>query len=125
MRSRPTLSMQTTRLAQEEFLALLSVGPVVNITGREAEFHPDGVIDVEPYVRAVPAHDLEGFTCHEQLLVEVVYQTHDGRFDLVNVMTCRANVLLVIVIDNRSAGIHGHLLLDLNREYGLDAVDDA
>lgn len=97
----------------------------MNITGREAELYPDGVIDIEPYVRAVPVPDLEGFELLEQLWVDVVYQTHAGRFDLVHVMTRSANVYLVIVIDNRNDRIHGHLLLDLNGEFGLDAVDDA
>jgi hypothetical protein len=116
--------VNTRRLSQADLVALLAEGPVNNITGRETEFHPERVINIEPYVRAVPASELEGFTVHDDLLVELVYQTHGGKFDLINVMTHRKNVYLVVVIDNGNDRIHGHLLLDLNREYGLDSVSN-
>jgi hypothetical protein len=119
------LSVHTTLLSHPQLTALVGQGAVTNITGREAEFHPDGVIDIEPYVRGVPAPDLEGFSVHDDLMVEVVYQSQDGRFDLVHVMTRRKNVYLVVVIENKNDRIHGHCLLDLNKEYGLDAVNDA
>jgi hypothetical protein len=82
------------------------------------------VLDIEPYVRAVPARDLQGFNVPKELRVEVVYQTQGGTFDLVHVMTGRRNVYLLVVVDNANDRIHGHLLLDLNKEYGLDAAND-
>ena len=76
------------------------------------------VIDIWPYVRAVPLQDLEGHAVYDQY-VEYVYRTGDGRFDHVQVMTRTKNVYLVIVVDLQADDIHGHYLFDLNREYGL------
>jgi hypothetical protein len=117
--------VKPTLLRHDQLLALLAQGPLTNITGREPEFHPNGVLSIAPYVRSVPAADLQGLTLHDEPLVEVVYQTHGGTFDVVNVMTCTKNVFLVVVVDNRNERVHGHLILNLNKEYGLEAVNDA
>jgi hypothetical protein len=116
----------TRLLTDSEFKSLLAgAGKVENITGKEAVLSPGGVIDIAPYVRAVPAADLDGYTTHEELLVEVVYRTSNGPFDFVHVMTKRKNVYLVVVVDVTRNRIHGHRLLDLNAEYGFDAANDA
>jgi hypothetical protein len=112
-------------LRHEQLLTLFAQGPLTNITGREPEVHPEGVINIEPYIRSVPSADLLGFKLPDEFLVEVVYQTFGGDFDVVNIMTRTKNVFLVVVVDNKNERIHGHLILDLNKEYGLDAANDA
>jgi hypothetical protein len=77
-----------------------------------------GVLDIWPYVDSVPSSDLEGHTIHDHF-VEAVYRGEDGRFDHVLVMTTTRNVYLVVVVDLARPAIHGHRILDLNREYGL------
>jgi hypothetical protein len=76
------------------------------------------VIDIWPYVDAVPADDLAGFSVYDQF-VEAVYRSDDGRFEHVLVMTRTKNVFLVVVVDLANNRIFGHHLLDLNEEYGL------
>ena len=117
--------MRTSLLAKSAFLALLGGERAQNITGREEELFPNGVIDIWPYVRAVPAQDLDAHTVAEGQLVDVVYRTATGSFDLVHVPTTRQNVYLVVVIDVANDRIHGHHLLDLNTEYDIGARSDA
>ena len=76
------------------------------------------VIDIWPYVQSVPAQDLENHQIYEQY-VEVVYRCRDGLFDHVLVMTRTKNIYVCVVIDLENDQIHGHYLLDLNREYGV------
>jgi hypothetical protein len=76
------------------------------------------VLDIWPYVEQVPPADLEGHSVHDRS-VEVVYRSDDGLFDHVLVMTRTKNVYLAIVVDLAHDSIHGHRLLDLNKEYGL------
>jgi hypothetical protein len=77
------------------------------------------VLDVWPYVRSVPALDLEGHSIDDGF-VEVVYRSDDDRFDHVLVMTRTKNVYLTVVVDlARGSIFFGHRLLDLNREYGV------
>ena len=111
-------------LTRDEFNSLAS-DPVESITGKEEIFCPNGVIDIEPYVRAVPSQDLNGYSIHDGFLVEVVYRAMAGPFDFVHVMTQRKNVYLVVVIDIAKDGIVGHHLLDLNEGYGIGAANDA
>jgi hypothetical protein len=115
--------LDTTLLQKSEYLGLLH-GGTRNITGQEAMLYPNGVIDIAPYVRAVPPQDLAGYGIPDKLFVNVVYRTERGPFDLVHVMTTRKNVFLVVVIDVTHDRVHGHYLLDLNEEYGLGAAND-
>jgi hypothetical protein len=117
--------VHTTLLSKAEFQSLLAAGKVENVTGKEESLHPTGVIDIAPYVRAVPSTDLAGYKVHDEIFVDVVYRTSKRPFDLVHVMTKRKNVYLVVVIDVENDRIHGHHLLDLNDEYGLGAANDA
>jgi len=41
------------------------------------------------------------------------------RFDHVLVNSEDRNVFMVVVLDREAGKVHGHRLLDLNREYGL------
>jgi len=76
------------------------------------------VIDIWPYVESVPSADLEGHTIYDRF-VEHVYRSDDACLDHVLVMTKTKNIYLVVVVDLVRESIHGHRLLDLNREYRL------
>jgi hypothetical protein len=107
------MSATTTRLlAEYEFRATLAE-PMENITGQESD-----VLEIWPYVDAVPISDLQGHIIHDRF-VEYVYRTPDARFDHVLVMTKTKNVYLAVVVDLEHDAIHGHHLLDLNRLYGI------
>ena len=80
---------------------------------------PGEAIDIWPYVAAVPAEDLGEHVVWDQY-IEHVYRGSDGRYDHVLVMTKTRDTYLVIVVDRREMTIHGHCLLDLPNEYGLD-----
>jgi hypothetical protein len=116
--------VHTKLLSRSEFLSLAH-GELKNVTGREESLYPNGVIDIGPYVRAVPSEDLAGYTIPDELFVDVIYRALDGPFDLIHVMTKRKNVFLIIAVDVTNDRIHGHHLLDLNEEYGLGAANDA
>ena len=73
---------------------------------------------VWPYVESVPDADLEGHSVYEHF-VEAVYRSDDGCYDHVLVMTRTKNVYLTVIVDLPGHSIHGHRLLDLNREYGM------
>ncbi|HEX4069909.1 MAG TPA: hypothetical protein VHX68_02015 [Planctomycetaceae bacterium] len=100
------------RLTESEFKATLT-HKMHDVTKSATD-----VLDVWPYVESVPAADLEGHSIYEHF-VEVVYRSDDGCYDHVLVMTRTENVYLTVVVDLANHSIHGHRLLDLNREYGL------
>lgn len=105
--------MKTRLLTKAEYLAtFLTPGEDVTQTATN-------VLDIWPYVSAIPADDLWGHgVVHEA--VESVHRRGD-RFDHVLVETTTRNVFLVVIVDLRSDLIFGHFLLDLNEEYGLSA----
>jgi hypothetical protein len=105
-------------LTQQEYLATMP-GGVVDITGRESDGQPEGVIDIDPYLAAVPRGDLQGAELIADSPPAMVYRTKDGSFDHVLYRCNRRNVFLVIVVRLRPDRVHGHYLLDLNKEYGL------
>lgn len=104
--------MMTRHLSATEFLSTFSA-PM-----RDVLVTATNVIDIWPYVGAVPAGDLAG---HEIVdgSVAHVYRNADGTFDHVIVVTNVQNVFLVVIVDLTRDTILGHHLLDLNREYGL------
>ncbi|GGF61668.1 hypothetical protein GCM10007301_21700 [Azorhizobium oxalatiphilum] len=51
--------------------------------------------------------------------VHHVYRDAHGRYDQVLIGTERRNVFLVIVVDLQAQTVFGHVLLDLNKEYGV------
>lgn len=114
--------MRTTLLTPERFKTTFS-SPMQDITGKEDVASPAGVVDVWPYVDAVPEGELEGVAIvHGR--VDYVYRSADGRYDHVLVATEKANVFLAVVVDLMSGGIYGHHLLDLEAAYGLRAAND-
>ena len=75
------------------------------------------VIDIWPYVAAIPTNELFGNTIVDGC-VEHVYRNGNDTFDHVLVVTKTKNVFLTIVVDLVRDTIFGHHLLDLNQEYG-------
>lgn len=76
-------------------------------------------IDVWDYVGSIPGSDLEGYTVlvgH----VDRVYRNSHATFDHVLVPTETKNVYLTIVVDLTDESVHGHRILNLNAEYGVD-----
>jgi hypothetical protein len=105
--------MRTVELDEQSFRRTF-VSPMRNVT---ADAEP--VIDIWPYARAIPPGELRGVRWRDGE-VEHVYRTGDDRFDHVLVPTETANVYLVVVVARGAAAIHGHHILDLNEEYGLN-----
>ncbi len=100
-------------------------GPtMINISGREDETSPEGVIDIAPYCQAIPDSDLGDHKPHD-LEVDRVYRTSDDRYDHVLLMTHSKNIYMVVVIDLQQDRILGHHVLDLNKEYGVEQGDAA
>lgn len=87
---------------------------------RDITAEAERLVDIWPYVDQVESDDLGGADFFD---VETVYRDGSERFDHVLVTTQRQNVYLVVVVDRHGAIVHGHHLLDLNSEYGLDAPD--
>ena len=82
--------------------------------------NPEPVVDVWPYVAAVPPAELRSLA-YRAGEVEHVYRSGDGRFDHVLIPTSARNEYLVVVVARDERSVHGHHVLDLNREYGLKA----
>ncbi len=104
--------METHQLNEDEFKATITP-KMHNVTESATD-----VLDIWPYVNSVSSADLERHTIYDHF-VEYVYRSDDDRFDHVLVMTKTKNVYLAVVVDLTRDVIHGHRLLDLNREYGL------
>jgi hypothetical protein len=110
-------------LTEAEFLATF-VEPMRNLSAIAVDHGDDipslegGVVDIWPYVAAVPAADLCGEEVRPQA-VDGVYRSGDGRWDHVLVATGTQNVHLVVVVDVAADRVHGHHLLDLNAKYGI------
>jgi hypothetical protein len=107
--------MRTNRLTDAAYRATM-LSPM-----RDVKESATDVIDIWPYVSAIPEADLKGHTVWDQF-VEYVYRTADDIYDHVLVMTRSPNVYLVILIDLKDDQIYGHYLLDLIEEYGLSAT---
>jgi hypothetical protein len=111
------VAIETKSLTKAAFLATSSCS-MKDITEQEDIVSPNGVLDIWSYVKAVPQQDLGEHVVSDEL-VERVYRSSDGCFDHVLVVTQQNNVYLVVVIDIVNDRVHGHHLLDLNREYGI------
>jgi hypothetical protein len=81
------------------------------------------VVDIWPYVRAVPPSELRGHEVWDDF-VESVYRTGDERFDHVLVCTKTPDVFLAVVVNRTERNIYGHHLLNLRQFYGLSASNE-
>ena len=72
------------------------------------------------YFEAIPADDFCG---HDGSvgMVEYVWRMPPGRYEHVLINTERRNTFMVLVLDHEAGAVYGHMLLDLDREYGLNA----
>lgn len=104
--------METRLLDVAEFEATLSE-PM-----RDVAATATNVIDIWPYVAAIPVNELFGAKVVNGY-VEHVYRNGNDTFDHVVVVTQTQNVFVVVVVDLTRDRILGHHLLDLNQQYGL------
>ena len=111
------IPMKTNLLSKIEFKETYGE-TMINITGKEDEFSPDGVIDIQPYIESIPDIELEGNELTD-MLVESVYRSSNYKYDHILIMTKTKNVFLAVVVNLISDCILGHHLLDLNKEYRI------
>jgi hypothetical protein len=104
--------MKTRLLETAEFKSTC-IGPMRDVLTAATD-----VIDIWPYVAAIPAPELFGNEIVDGC-VEHVYRNKDDTFDHVLVPTNTKNVFVTVVVDLARDRIFGHYLLDLNHEYGL------
>ena len=101
--------MQTRLLTDAEFKETFSA-PM-----RDVSAAPDAVLDIWEYVDSI---ELVKIGINHINKVEYVYRDSREHYDHVAIGTSKFNALLVIVVDRWSKNIFGHILLDLEREYG-------
>ena len=104
--------MKTRLLSDIEFKATITPPP------RDVLATATNVIDIWPYVSAIPQRDLFGAHIIEGC-VEHVYRMSNDSIDHVLVVTDTTNVFLTVVVDLEADTIIGHRILDLNEKYGL------
>lgn len=102
--------MNTQKMSAEAFNDTFQA-PMQDVT-RIAE----QLLDIWPYVDAIPLGDLDGFELAD---VTYVYLNPSGNYQHVLVATEDKNVFLVIVIDVKQVKIRGYHLLNLVEIYGL------
>ena len=78
------------------------------------------LLDIWPYVDAVPTTDLNGFTLGD---VAHVYLHPTGSYLHILIATDDKNVFLIIIIEMRDPKIYGYHLLNLIELYSLAKVD--
>lgn len=87
---------------------------------QRASGYEEPPFDFWPYLEKIPPADFEGFDCTEGS-VDWVWRTDDGCFEHVLINTREdADVFMVLVLDRQARTVHGHRLLNLKREYGID-----
>lgn len=100
----------TRRLDESEFKACFTE-PMTNVTATV-----NATLDICPYVDALNLDEIGVPYLND---VHHVYRDARNRFDQVLIGTGRFNALLVIIVDLEKSAVHGHFLLDLNKEYGV------
>ncbi len=76
------------------------------------------ILDIWEYVEELVKNKAISNDVFENGIVELVYRNDSNTFDQL-LLPIRKNVYLVIIIDLLKTKIHGHHLLNLNKEYGL------
>ncbi len=100
------------RLTAEAFKATFSFR-MIDVTATAK-----ALLDIWPYVEAVPTEDLEGHEIEDGLVAHV-YRGSQSRYDHVLVTTRSKDVFLAIVVDRTDRRIEGHHLLELPAPHGL------
>jgi hypothetical protein len=106
-------------LTKAEYKATFS-DPMVDIQGREDKVHPEGILDLDPYLQAAGAA-LEPLRLLPDAPPAGVYHSPERGFDHVLYPCNRSNVYLVVVVAPEEDRVHGHYVLDLAQEYGLSS----
>jgi hypothetical protein len=106
--------MKTRLLTREELLATYGE-PMTRIDPDEGM----PAFDFWPYFDSIPREHFEGQDCSAGL-VEWIYREPGGRFETVAVNSTKPNKFMVIVLNIEEKRVHGHKLLDLDKEYGLE-----
>jgi hypothetical protein len=102
--------MTTRKMPAEAFNDTFQM-PMQDVTGTAEQ-----LLDIWPYVDAIPFADLEGFALGD---VAHVYLNPTGNYEHVLLATETQNVFLVIVIDVKQVKIQGYHLLNLVKLYAL------
>jgi len=79
--------------------------------------------DFWPYFEAIPPRDFGDFDCSEGN-VDYVYLNSNETFSHVLINSNDRNVFMVVVLDLAAGTVHGHRLLNLKEEYGLDTAGE-
>jgi hypothetical protein len=103
--------VRTRELSQVEFRETFGE-PMRRLQDAEPPF------DFWKYFDAIPADDFGSHDCSDGR-VGWVYREPSGRFEHVLVSSEDRNVFMVLVLDLKAQVVHGHRLMDLNKEYGL------
>jgi hypothetical protein len=77
------------------------------------------LFDFWPYFDAIPVDHFQAHDCSSGR-VEYVYQHSSGVFEHVLVDSEDKNIFMVVVIHRSLRQVHGHYLLDINEEYGVN-----
>jgi len=83
------------------------------------ETDPFNVPFVWDYVHEIPKQDFQGFEIVEDQ-IPYVWEMGEGKYEHVLVGTTAENVFIVILLNNEEEKVHGHYLLNLNEEYGIE-----
>ncbi len=102
--------MNMIRLNEEAFNQTFQ-SPMQNVTHTAEQ-----LIDIWPYVDAIPTADFDKFTLRD---VAYVYLNPTGFYQHVLIATENKNVFLVVVLEVMNKRIYGHHLLNLMELYGL------
>ena len=78
--------------------------------------HAEAVVDIWPYVEAIPPDELEGHSLDD---VECVYRGGARQLEHILIATEHRNIFLAVVVEPERREILGHYLLDLNQKYSL------
>jgi len=104
------------RLLTEAGFRATMPGKMLEITRREDDLYPRGVIDIVPYLEAIPEEDLQGMRLIPDTPPAHVYQSSDGRFAHVLYRLNRSNVYLVVVVKANPDDVAGHYVLSLGEQ---------
>jgi hypothetical protein len=109
--------MKPRLLTEAEYKATFSA-QMIDIKGRESIFHPEGVLDLTPYLLAIK-ESMVPLELLSDAPSSAVYHSPEWNFDHVLYPCDLANTYLVVVVAQGYGEVHGHYILDLNKEYGL------
>ena len=107
-------------LSEAEFRSTFSIR-MIDIKGHEDRVQSEGIIDLEPYLLAIPQSDFGDLSLLSAVPPAAVYRSQDGRFDHVLYPCNRSNTYLVVVVALKPDHVYGHYILDLGKEYGLES----